>query len=135
MPRRDHTVLVLALALAPLGCHQAQAVNCPPAPSVLVCPEAGAPSFSDVYSTVFVPVCQRCHISGGEESTMPFLTYQQIYGKNAGEVNEIKQQVLSCLMPPPGEPEVLTDDQRQLLLDWIGCGAPNDPPADAGAGD
>jgi hypothetical protein len=39
---------------------------------------------------------------------------------------EIYFQVFqSCLMPPPDVPEVLSDQQRQTLLDWFGCGAPD----------
>ena len=133
MARRVQRALVLALALAPLGCHKT-AVDCPPA-TPLVCPEAGAPSFSDVFQNVIMPLCDRCHTPGGQEAVMPLLTYQQIYGKNGVEAGEIRNQIQSCLMPPPGGPEVLTDDERQLLLDWIACGALNDPPTDGGAGD
>jgi hypothetical protein len=129
---RTHRALILALALAPLGCHKA-GVDCPPA-TPLVCPEAGAPTFSEVFQNVIMPLCDRCHIPGGQEGVMPFLTYQEVYGKNGAEASEIRNQIWSCSMPPPGGPEVLTDDGRQLLLDWIACGAMNDPPSDGGAG-
>jgi hypothetical protein len=38
-------------------------------------------------------------------------------------------------MPPPGDASPpLTDGDRQTLLDWLACGAPDDSPAkDAGA--
>jgi uncharacterized membrane protein len=134
-PPRVQTALVLALALAAPACQKTAAVDCPATPA-LVCPEAGAPSFTDVYNNVIHPLCDRCHTPGGQEAVMPLLNYQQVYGKGGAEVIEIRNQVESCLMPPPGQPEVLTDDERQLLLAWIACGAPNDSPAlDAGAGD
>jgi hypothetical protein len=132
--RRVQTALVLALAAAPLGCHQASTVNCPPPPPA-GCPDAGAPSFDAVFTNVISPLCDRCHVPGGQEAVMPLQTYQQVYGKNGVEVGEIRRVVESCLMPPPNEPEVLTDDQRQLVLTWIACGAPNSPAPDGGAGD
>jgi len=131
-PRRLQSALVLALALAAPACHKA-AVDCPPA-SPLVCPDGGGPTFSDVYQNVIVPVCDRCHSPGGQEAVKPLTTYQQIYGNNGVEASEIRNQIQSCLMPPPNQPEVLTDDERQLLLAWIACGAPNDPVTDASAG-
>ncbi|HEY4393229.1 MAG TPA: hypothetical protein VGP64_04170 [Polyangia bacterium] len=125
--------IIPALCLALLECQKA-AVECPAMPTV-VCPEAGVPSFSDVYANVISPLCDRCHIAGGQEASMPLTNYQQIYGKNGTEAGEIRNQVQSCQMPPPGGPEVLTDDERQLLLGWIACGAPDNPIVDAGAGD
>jgi uncharacterized membrane protein len=133
-PRRVQTALVLALAASALGCHQGSTVNCPPPPTV-TCPDAGAPSFDSVLANVITPVCDRCHAPGGQEAVMPLQTYQQVYGKNGDEVKSIRTQVESCLMPPPNQPEVLTDDGRHLLLTWIACGAPNNPATDGGAGD
>ncbi len=36
-------------------------------------------------------------------------------------------------MPPADAPEILTDVQRQKLLDWFGCGTPDTGAPDAGA--
>jgi uncharacterized membrane protein len=67
---------------------------------------------------------------------MPLLTYQQIYGQNGMEAHEIYTQVFAyCLMPPSNAPAPLTDGGRQILFNWIACGAPNSPAVDAGAGD
>jgi mono/diheme cytochrome c family protein len=132
-PRRVRTAVVLALALAPLACHQT-AVYCPPPPTS-GCPDGGGPSYTDVYLNVIQPVCGRCHSPGGQEANMPLTTYQQIYGKNGTKASEIRNQVFdSCLMPPGNAPEMLTDAGRQTLFDWLACGAPNNP-ADGGAGD
>jgi mono/diheme cytochrome c family protein len=134
-PRRVRTSLVLVLALAPLGCHKT-AVYCPPPPTS-GCPDGGGPSFAnDVYPNVIQPVCGRCHSPDGGEPSKPFLTYQEIYGKNGAEAAEIRNQVFdSCLMPPSNSQEMLTDAGRQTLFDWLACGAPNNPASDAGAGD
>lgn len=118
-----------ALALG-AGCKQSPAApaDCPPAPVDPACPDA-VPSFAnDIYLNVFVPSCVRCHSPNGQESGSPLTNYQQIYGTGGSEAREIYFQVFqSCLMPPPGGPEALTDSQRQKLLDWFGCGAPDSP--------
>ena len=98
------------------------------------CPEAGAPSFADVYMNVISPACIQCHSPGGQEANKPLTTYQQVYG----EASQIRNQVFyQCLMPPSDAPDMLTDDQRQMLWDWIACGAPamTGPATDGGAGD
>jgi len=108
----------------PVGCSSTSPApaSCPPAPVDPPCPDA-PPSFAEVYQSVFQPTCVvRCHEPGGLESKTPLTTYQQVHGI----AGEIYTQVLhNCWMPPPGQPEVLTDQQRQLLIDWFGCGAPD----------
>lgn len=108
------------------GCHGSAAPSCPVAPVDPPCPDA-PPSFaSQVYPTVFQPTCGRCHSPTGEESKFPLQTYQQISGNGGANAREIYFQVFqSCLMPPPSAPEALSDSQRQTLLDWFGCGAPD----------
>ena len=119
-------------------------VDCTPPPAVLTCPEAGSPSFAgDVLPNVFVPVCENCHAPGQVEASIPLTNYQQIYGSTSGssagsEAKEIFNQVFeSCLMPPSNTPVPLDDDERQILLDWFACGAPDSPaspPSDGSAG-
>jgi mono/diheme cytochrome c family protein len=111
------------------ACNQQPAANsCPPAPVDPPCPDS-MPSFArDVYPNVFALACVRCHSPTGEEPKTPLTNYQQIYGTDGAEAREIYFQVVqSCLMPPPGAPEELSDVQRQTLLDWFGCGAPDTP--------
>ncbi len=116
-------------ALAPgAGCTSSGgAQSCPVAPVDPPCPDA-APSFAeDVYPQVFQPACVRCHSPTGEESKTPLTSYQQIYGAGGVTAKEIYFQVFqACLMPPPSGPELLSDVQRQKLLDWFACGAPDD---------
>jgi hypothetical protein len=133
--QRAWTAGVLALAVTSAGCPKT-AVDCTPPPQPLVVSDAGCPSFSTVYTNVFMPVCGQCHRPGGQEAKTPLQTYQQIYGQGGMEANEIFTQVFeSCLMPPSNAAPPLDAAGRQMLLDWIACGAPNDSPAvDAGAG-
>jgi hypothetical protein len=85
---------VAALALTVSSCKKS-GVECTPPPSNLTCPEAGAPSFSDVYQTVFQPVCNNCHAPDGSEAVMPLTTYAQIYGTNGMEAQRIFSQVFN----------------------------------------
>jgi uncharacterized membrane protein len=142
-PNRVLEFTVLALTVASLGCQKSAAgADCTPPPAVLICPDAGSPSFAgDVLTNVFLPVCDNCHASGQVEASMPLTNYAQIYGPRTGskagaEAAEIFNQVFeSCLMPPSNAPLPLNDDQRQTLLDWFSCGALDTPAADGGSGD
>jgi uncharacterized membrane protein len=135
------TIGALALAMAALACRKSGA-DCIPPPAVLTCPEAGSPSFAtDVLPKVFYPVCDDCHAPGKVESGHPLTDYQEIYGPTSGpsaasEANAIFTQVFeNCSMPPSNAPMPFDDDERQILLDWFACGAPDSPPLDAGSGD
>jgi hypothetical protein len=144
-PRRggpfEARALVLGLvvpwiALTPLACKKSAASSCTTPPPVdPACPEAGAPSFTSDVLPIFNTICVNCHRPGGQESKTLLTNYAQIHG----DAQEVFNQVfLSCAMPPPGDASPpLTDDERQTLLDWLACGAPDDSPAkDAGtAGD
>jgi mono/diheme cytochrome c family protein len=127
-------LLALLAIGGPPGCKSSgSAAECPPAPVNPPCPDA-PPSFAgDVYPNVFVPICVPCHGPGGQESNMPFTSYPRIYGTNGSTAREIYAQVFeNCLMPPAGSPP-LSDQQRQKLLDWFGCGAPDTGAPDAAA--
>lgn len=104
------------------GCGSPAANHCPPTPSDPACPDA-APSFAQVvYPQVFQLSCVPCHSPGGQESNMPLTSYQQV-AVRAGEIHN--QVFLACAMPPPGAAQMLSDVQRQTLLDWLACGAPD----------
>ncbi len=64
--------------------------------------------------------CASCHAPGGLEATKPLLTYTQAYNLRT----TILAQVSSCRMPLAGAPQ-LTPEERQALMGWIVCGAPN----------
>jgi hypothetical protein len=106
-------------------------------PPVVSCPEAGGPSFDTDVLPIFQQVCDNCHSPDAPKADqeVPSLTnYQQIY--SAVESREIVTQVFEdCAMPPSDAPVPLIGDQRQTLLVWLTCGAPDSPAVDAGAGD
>ncbi len=63
--------------------------------------------------------CMPCHAPGGEESTIPFTSYKQVFSERMS----IASQLVGCDMPPDGSPQ-LTEDERKQILDWLSCGAP-----------
>jgi uncharacterized membrane protein len=123
---------LLALAAVSPGCRKEAAIDCTPPPAVLSAPEAGCPTFADVFTNVFTPVCDNCHAPKETEASIPFTTYAQIHGRQSTIFVRVFD---NCDMPPSNAPVPLTVDERQLLLDWFACGALNDAPVtDAGAG-
>ena len=139
---------LIALTLASFACSKSgiesgveSGVECTQ-PSAVACPDGGGPSFEGDVLPIFRHVCDNCHAPDASEATVPFLTnYQQIRGPSSGpsagsEASAIRSQVFdNCSMPPATAPVPLSDDQRQTLLVWLACGAPDSPAADAGAGD
>jgi uncharacterized membrane protein len=86
--------------------------------------DASCPTTTPSYATDVAPVidtyCAGCHVSGGQESELPFTSLAQVQA----HASEISREVSGCDMPPSDEDQP-TDAERQLLLDWIACGAPD----------
>ena len=107
---------------------------------MVTCPDGGGPSFDTEVLPIFVQVCDNCHAPNapqGDRRT-PYLTdYQQIYGTGGGsEARAINVQIFdNCAMPPANAPVPLSNDQRQTLLVWLACGAPDSPAVDAAVSD
>jgi uncharacterized membrane protein len=75
-----------------------------------------------VQPQVFQVSCVPCHNPTGQEPQISFTSYQQIEVW-AGPIHS--QVFEACAMPPAGATQTLTDPQRQMLLDWLACGAPD----------
>jgi uncharacterized membrane protein len=115
---RAPAVLLVCAALAVAASCGGAAVSCPnDAPES--CPSP-APSYSGQVQAIIQSRCTTCHAPGGLEPTKPLQTYTQ--------VNDLRlmllTQVASCRMPLSGAPP-LSPDERQALLGWLVCGAPN----------
>jgi uncharacterized membrane protein len=110
-------------ALAPLllGCGPADGGSCPGDDAPTACPSP-APSFMGEVQSIIQAKCTTCHAPGGIEARFPLVTYQQI--KVEADPGTMYRQVLTCRMPQAGAPP-LTDVERQALLTWLFCGAPN----------
>jgi hypothetical protein len=119
-----HCALAFAFVLAgavSLGCSSAPAASTGPAAGQ--CPDIPAscptpmPAYQDV-SPIVQRDCVPCHAAatGGKDET----SYDLVYAQR----NAVLVQVGNCLMPPGGSPQ-LQASERDLLLTWLVCGAPN----------
>jgi mono/diheme cytochrome c family protein len=114
-----------ALFYVGLGCSskegEATADAAPSCPNDLpdACP-ADVPSYKDDIAHIFDVHCNSCHGPGGTAASKDFTTYANVYRQRSA----ILDQTYNCHMPPPEE-RPLTDEQRQKLLAWFVCKAPN----------
>jgi cytochrome c5 len=90
------------------------------------CPDvqqAGCPANALTYDTGIGDLlnerCASCHAAGGVEAARPLTDYGDAFGARTG----IATQLLGCSMPPAGAPP-LSNEERQLILDWLTCRAP-----------
>jgi mono/diheme cytochrome c family protein len=85
------------------------------------CPKAVAsyPSYAKTVEPIFQNNCVGCHSPAGGEG-FDLVTYPEVYNQAGAMVSWISE----CSMPPPSYPP-LTTAQRQTLLDWLACGAPD----------
>jgi hypothetical protein len=98
-------------------------VTCPPQdlPPDDDCPDA-APSYTTEVAAIIARKCTVCHRAGGLEPANQFDTWAKIK-KNNNNIHMLTQ-VYSCKMPQAcGEP--LTPGEKQTMLQWLVCGAPN----------
>jgi uncharacterized membrane protein len=106
-----YAVVATAVACGPAGeCPNDVPATCP----------SPAPSFSGEVQGIIQSRCVSCHAPGGQEQSRPLQTYQQIYSQRIG----VLSQVASCRMPLAGAAP-LTPEERQALLGWLVCSAPN----------
>jgi hypothetical protein len=80
-----------------------------------VCPTP-TPSFKDSVLPALADKCQACHSTNG----FPFDTYAHVYKERITMLT----RVAGCRMPPACAPQP-TSDQRQAILGWLKCGAPD----------
>jgi cytochrome c5 len=109
---------VVALTLASACGSPTHAGDAPPtechAERVTECPEP-APVYADV-APVFQRVCSTCHSMPGGPWPL------DDYGHIADWQDVIRDELLTCAMPPPDQNVRLSDADRQLILTWIRCG-------------
>jgi hypothetical protein len=80
------------------------------------------PSFSHDVDPIVVTYCNGCHGAGGvAQALYDYTSYQGI----ARSRSSIATFVGHCLMPPADAAVFPSDEQRQVILQWIACGAPN----------
>jgi hypothetical protein len=84
------------------------------------CP-ASAPSYANDVALIVAHRCLPCHGDGGiEVATHDLRTYGAVFAQRGA----VLDQVFSCTMPP-ADAGPLASDERQTLLTWLECHAPN----------
>jgi hypothetical protein len=87
------------------------------------CPSA-VPSYAATVAPIIQGACTPCHhpdSTYARSSLTSHADVELVYGSALGQVS-------ACLMPPAGPAagqKPLTDDERDALLAWLACGAPN----------
>ncbi len=94
----------------------AAAVACNAVP-VTECP-APAPRYADV-APIIAERCVACHDGKMKPGPWPLIDYNHV----ADWADVVRADLLTCAMPPPDAPP-MPDGERQLLLTWLRCGAP-----------
>ena len=85
------------------------------------CPSP-APSFSAQVQPIIDRNCNACHIKGGVADDRPLTTYAEVFKLHMSSLTA----VYSCVMPPAADVvDQLSPSERETLLQWLGCGAPN----------
>jgi len=120
-PRPTAVARLLALsALIVIGCGgPGGGRDCPF--ETPVCPDP-QPSYTGEVGAIIQTYCVGCHGPGGQEANRPFGTWQDI--NSHGYAGPMQRQLLACLMPPADAPQP-SDAQKQILIGWLTCGAPN----------
>jgi len=78
------------------------------------------PSYASDVSPIFFQYCTSCHEANGSQSGKPLDSWS-----NASKLSsKVKDQVSGCSMPPDGNPQP-SAAERDVILSWIACGAPN----------
>jgi uncharacterized membrane protein len=109
---------ILWAAAIAAGCSGGGGSSCPndlPA----ACP-ANAAGYTATIAPLLAERCVACHSPGGTSAH-----YLQTYAEVSNLAGPVLDQVYACRMPPADYP-ALTETERQDLLGWLVCGAPDD---------
>jgi hypothetical protein len=93
--------------------------SCPPFDTD---PPDVCPSWSNVVQPLMVKYCYQCHTSGGPgQSLFNPSTYGGVFTKRS----TVSVVVDDCAMPLGGAAAYPTNAERQTILSWIACKAPD----------
>jgi uncharacterized membrane protein len=81
------------------------------------CPDP-APAYADV-APIFTERCASCHTED-VGAPWPLDTYERV----TDWTPVVRDDLLRCTMPPSDSDVSMTSAERQRLLTWIDCGAP-----------
>ncbi len=85
------------------------------------CPSA--PSYASDIAPLVTRTCNTCHAANGTASDRDLTTYKNLTKLETTSL----VQVADCLMPPSdaGADAMLSQAEREELLQWFVCGSPN----------
>lgn len=92
------------------GCQQGNLPSCPPTP----------PSYQASVAPLLNKYCAICHYPGTTIAKSDLSTYAAV----SNERGSCLDQVYGCQMPPSTSIQ-MTSDERQTMLQWFVCGAPD----------
>jgi mono/diheme cytochrome c family protein len=81
---------------------------------------APAPTWNSDVAPVFSRTCSSCHGPGGIEAAKPFTTWADVSARRT----TVLSQIYGCKMPLPDAGVTLTVREREVVLHWLACGAP-----------
>jgi hypothetical protein len=114
--RSTHLAPIALALVAVVGCF-GQSPDCP-TDLPQSCPASGAPSYQSDVAPILAARCVSCHSAGGIEANAPLDTYAAVYARRG----PVLDQVYACKMPQDAP---LSPADRQTLLTWLVCDAPN----------
>jgi uncharacterized membrane protein len=91
----------------------------PGLPSEDACATA-TPSYSEDIAPLVEGRCLECHFAGNRQSSVVLETHTQL----TGSLQLVETRVYRCQMPPSEAP-ALSATEREMLLQWLVCGAPD----------
>jgi hypothetical protein len=114
------SLAVAALLVSGCSAKNTDDAGCATQEPPAACP-AAVPSWSGEVSEIFMTRCSPCHFPGGvEDSAEDFSTYTGV----SRIAVTIEGQIVSCAMPPD-DAGALSAADRETLLAWIVCRAPD----------
>lgn len=123
-PGSRRALIVAIAALGGLACAPepsgSDAGGCP-ASLPESCP-ATAPSYSGEIAAIVQTKCVVCHTAGGPGAEWPLGSWSEV--NTLAQQGIVQEEVASCMMPEADAGQ-LTDSEREAILTWLVCGAPN----------
>jgi hypothetical protein len=119
-------LIFLAIAVTGSACNCSGSPSGCPKDTIPACVDGGVPSYATQVQPLFQSLCVICHAPGTTEgASRPMYDFTYVHANSGPLLDDI----YDCHMPPwtdAGQPMfVITEQQRQIMLSWLACGAPN----------
>ena len=117
--------VTLFLCMCPLACGGPRDPAGDPAACTAALPtsndcDAAAPSYATQIAPIVEAHCVDCHFSGNHNSSVVLETQSELNRQRGA----VETQIYRCQMPPSDGAALSTSDRDQLLK-WLVCGAPD----------